>query len=346
VNQYNTLFVGLDVHKDSIAVAYAPEQTGVEPTYLGPIGTRTCDIDKLIRQLHSKASKVLFVYEAGPCGYWLYRYLQKEGKHCMVVAPSLVPRRSGNRVKTDRSDARQLARLLRSEDLSPVYVPSPEDESVRDLCRLREDILSDLKSAKHRLESFLLRHDIRYEGKADWKAAHLRTLAHISLATPAQKIVFQEYVGAVTHLMDRLAVIEEEIRQHAKSWRLAPFVHAFQALRGVQLHVAVTIAAELGDIRRFEKPRQLMAYVGLHPSEYSSGDTRRQRGIAKTGNPIRAVCLSRGLGRTAIPLGSHERFKCGRSSCPRRSVISHGKPKCDCAGAAESCWLVANIAIS
>ncbi len=133
------MYVGLDVHKDSIAVAYAPEAQGSEVIFLGPIGTRQCDIDKLIRQLHSKAPRLRFVYEAGPCGYWLYRYLQKKGQECMVVAPSLIPRRPGDRVKTDRRDALQLARLLRSGDLNPVYVPSLEDESIRDLCRLRED---------------------------------------------------------------------------------------------------------------------------------------------------------------------------------------------------------------
>ena len=281
----STLFVGLDVHKDSIAVAYAPDERGAEVIFLGPIDTRQCDIDRLIRQLHSKASRLLFVYEAGPCGYWVYRYLQKKGEDCMVVAPSLIPRKPGDRVKTDRRDAVQLARLMRSGDLNPVYVPSLEDESIRDLCRAREDLMGDLKAAKHRLKSFLLRHDIRYTGKADWNAAHLRWLADdVALPTAAQRIVFQEYVRAITHLVDRLAQIDEELHEHAKGWRLAPLVAAYQALRGVQFHVAVTIVAELGDLTRFDTPRQLMSYVGLHPSEHSSGNARRQGGIAKTGN--------------------------------------------------------------
>lgn len=281
----STLFVGLDVHKDSIAVAYALDERGAEVIFLGPIGTRQCDIDHLIRQLHSKASRLLFVYEAGPCGYWVYRYLQKKGEDCMVVAPSLIPRKPGDRVKTDRRDAVQLARLMRSGDLNPVYVPSLEDESIRDLCRAREDLMGDLKAAKHRLKSFLLRHDIRYTGKADWNAAHLRWLADdVALPTAAQRIVFQEYVRAITHLVDRLAQIDEELHEHAKGWRLARLVAAYQALRGVQFHVAVTIVAELGDLTRFDTPRQLMSYVGLHPSEHSSGNARRQGGIAKTGN--------------------------------------------------------------
>jgi transposase len=285
MNQFSTLFVGLDVHKNSIAVAYAPDERGSEAVFLGPVGTRQCDIDKLIRRLYSKAFRLLFVYEAGPCGYWLYRYLQKKGEDCIVVAPTLIPRKPGDRVKTDRRDAVQLARLMRSGDLNPVYVPSLEDESIRDLCRAREDSMSDLKSAKHRLKSFLLRHDIRYVGKANWNAAHLRWLADkVALPTAAQRIVFQDYVRAITHLVERLDQIEEELREHAKGWRLAPLVTAYQALRGVQFQVAVTIAAELGDITRFDNPRQLMSYVGLHPSEYSSGNARRQGGIAKTGN--------------------------------------------------------------
>jgi transposase len=280
-----TFFVGLDVHKDSIAVAYAPDERGAEVIFLGPIGTRQCDIDKLIRQLHSKAPRLLFVYEAGPCGYWLYRYLKKKSQDCIVVAPSLIPRRPGDRVKTDRRDAVQLARLMRSGDLNPVYVPCLKDESIRDLCRSREDAIGDLKSSKQRLKSFLLRHDIRYVGKVSWNAAHLRWLADdVALPTAAQRIVFQDYVRAITYLMERLQQIEQELQEHVKVWRLAPLVTAYQALRGVQFHVAVTIAAELGELTRFDKPRQLMAYVGLHPSEYSSGNARRQGGIAKTGN--------------------------------------------------------------
>jgi transposase len=280
-----TLFVGLDQHKDSLSVAYAPEEQGTEVVYMGPIGTRQCDIDKMIRQLHSKASKLRFVYEAGPCGYWLYRYLTKKGEDCIVVAPSLIPRKPGDRVKTDRRDAVHLARLLRTGDLNPVYVPKLEDESIRDLCRAREDLACDLKIAKQRLKSFLLRHDIRYSGKADWNAAHLRWLADdVALPTEAQRIVFQEYVNAITHLMERVQCILQELQEQVKTWRLAPVVEALQALRGVQFHVAITIVAELGDITRFDKPRQLMAYVGLHPSEHSSGSTRRQGGIAKTGN--------------------------------------------------------------
>ena len=280
----STIYVGLDVHKDSFAVAYAAEDRDAEVNYLGPIGTRQCDIDQLVRKLQSKGGELIVAYEAGPCGYGLFRYLRKKGLRCLVVAPSLIPRKSGDRVKTDRRDAVQLARLLRSGDLTSVYVPEPGDEAIRDLCRAREDSMADLKAAKFRLKSFLLRHDIRYTGKADWRPAHLRWLAEVVCPIPAQQIVFQEYVRALTQAFERVERLKLLLRDQASSWRLAPVVEALQALRGVQFTVAVTTVAELGDITRFSRPAQLMSYLGLHPSEHTSGVNRRQGGIAKTGN--------------------------------------------------------------
>jgi transposase len=151
------------------------------------------------------------VYEAGPCGYWLYRYLTKKNLTCWVVAPSQIPKKAGDRVKTDRRDAVQLARLLRAGDLTPVYIPSVEDEAIRDVVRAREDVLKDLKAAKVRLKAFLLRQDIRYEGRANWTAAHLRWLANVGCPTPAQQIVFQEYVRAVSEQTERLERLEAAI---------------------------------------------------------------------------------------------------------------------------------------
>jgi transposase len=187
----STLFVGLDVHKETIAVAYVAEERGAAVVSLGTIGTRQGDIAKLIRKLHSKGKTLHCVYEAGPCGYWLYRYLTKQGLKCWVVAPSQIPKKAGDRVKTDRRDAVQWARLLRSGELSPVYIPSGEDEAIREVVRAREDVLKDLKAAKMRLKAFLLRQDIRYEGRANGTAAHLRWLADVVCPTPAQQIVFQ-----------------------------------------------------------------------------------------------------------------------------------------------------------
>jgi transposase len=284
MRQSSTLYIGMDVHKDSIAVAYVAQEHGAEVTYLGTIGTRQCDIDHLIRKMQSKAQHLIFVYEAGPCGYWLYRYLTQKGYDCWVVAPSLIPKKAGDRVKTDRRDAVQLARLMRSGDLTSVYVPTVEDEAIRDLSRAREDAIRDLKAAKFRLKAFLLRHDIRYSGRAAWGPAHLRWLSEVGCPTPAQQIVFQEYVRAVNEHTERLQRLEQELHDQVKSWRLKPVVDALQALRGVQFTVAVTMVAELGDLTRFDHPRQLMKFLGLIPSEYSSAERRRQGSITKAGN--------------------------------------------------------------
>jgi transposase len=284
MSQSSTLYIGMDVHKDSIAVAYVAQEHGAEVIYLGPIGTRQADIDQLTRKLQAKAQHLVFVYEAGPCGYWLYRYLTKKGYECWVVAPSLIPKKAGDRVKTNRRDAVKLARLMRSGDLTPVYVPKVEDEAIRDLSRAREDVIRDLKAAKFRLKAFLLRQDIRYTGRATWGPAHLRWLSEVVCPTPAQQIVFQEYVRAVNEHTERLQRLEQELQEQVKSWRLHPVVEALQALHGVQFTVAVIMVAELGDLTRFDNPRQLMKFLGLIPSEYSTGEKRRQGSITKTGN--------------------------------------------------------------
>ena len=284
MSQSSTLYIGMDGHKETIAVASVAQDHGAEVTFLGPIGTRQCDIDQRIRQMQSKAKHLVFVYEAGPCGYWLYRYLTKKGDDCWVVAPSLIPQKIGDRVKTDRRDAVHLARLARSGDLTSVYVPTVEDEAIRDLTRAREDTLSDLQDAKFRLKAFLLRHDIRYAGRATWNSAHLRWLAEVVCPTPAQHIVFQEYVRAVTEHTERLQRLEQELQERVKSWRLRPVVDALQALRGVQFTVAVTMVAELGDLTRFNNPRELMKFLGLIPSEYSTGERRRQGSMTTAGD--------------------------------------------------------------
>jgi transposase len=280
----NTLFVGLDVHKDSISVAHVPDDRRAEVTYIGRIGTRAADIDRLLRRLQDKADRLIVAYEAGPCGYVLHRHLTRRGITCLVVAPSLIPRKPGDRVKTDRRDAVQLARLLRSGDLDSVYVPSVEDEALRDLCRAREAAVVTLKAAKFRLKSLLLRLGLHYTGRADWNDAHLRYLSKVVCPTPAQQIVFQESLRAVDEQVERLKRLQAELTDLVPAWRLAPVVHALQALRGVQDTVAVTVVAELGDLTRFDNPRQLAAFLGLVPSEDSTGDSRRQGPITKAGN--------------------------------------------------------------
>jgi transposase len=282
--QPTPLFVGLDVHKDSIAVAHAQGQSADPPVFVGTIGPRQAELDKVIRRLQTRTPALVFAYEAGPCGYGLYRYLTERGFPCDVVAPSLIPKKPGDQIKTDRRDAVELARLLRSGDLTRVYVPTVEDEAIRDLCRARDAARLTLKNAKLRLKAFLLRLGRRYEGRADWNDAHRRYLAKVVCPTPTQQIVFQESVRAVDEQVDRLTRLETELLERAPAWRLYPVVQALQALRGVQFLVAITVVAELGDLTRFVSPRQLAAFVGLIPSEYSSGPARHQGSITKAGN--------------------------------------------------------------
>jgi transposase len=280
----STLDVGMDVHTEAIAVAYGATTPDAEVISLGSLGTRHGDLDHLIRRLQSQATQLVFVYEAGPCGSWLSRYLTKQGDACGVVAPSLIPNKAGARVKTDRRDAGQLARLMRSGDLPPVYVPTVEDDAIRDLTRARDDAPRDLKAATLRLKAFLLRHDMRYTGRAPGSPAPLRWLSEVLCPTPAQHIGFQAYVRAVNEHTERLQRREQALQEQVTSWRLHPVLEALQALRGVQCTVAVTTVAELGDLRRVDRPRQLMKCLALIPSAYSSGERRRQGSITKAGH--------------------------------------------------------------
>jgi transposase len=301
MHQSRTLSIGWDVHKESMAVAYVAKEDHAEVVSLGNIGTRQGDIDHLIRKMQSKSKHLVFVYEAGPCGDWLYRSLTTKGHVCRVVAPSLIPQKPEDRVKTNRRDAIKLARLMRSGDLPPVYVPQVEDEAMRDLCRAREEVIRDLQTAKFRLKAFLLRHDIRYTGQASWSPAHLRWLSDVVCPTPAQQSVCQAYVRAITDHTARLARLDQELTEHVQPWRLAPVVDALQALRGVQCTVAVTTVAERGDLTRFDHPRPLMNYLGFTPSAYSTGERRQQGGITKTGNSPARRALIEGAWASRYP---------------------------------------------
>lgn len=278
-------YIGLDVHKASISVAIA-EAGRQAPEFRGEIPNEPQAIDKLVRQLSQRfaGQPLLFSYEAGPCGYGVYHQIQASGHDCEVVAPALIPRKAGDRVKTDRRDAQMLARLSRSGELTPVWVPTPEQEAIRDLTRAREDMKAIELKARQRLSAFLLRHGKVYAGKSKWTQAYFRWLETVRFDNPVQQIVLEEYIDAVKEAQRRVSGLEKQMEAALPSWSLAPVVEALMAMRGISLITAMTVLAELGDISRFDSPRQLMAYLGLVPSEHSSGGSRRQGGITKTGN--------------------------------------------------------------
>jgi transposase len=282
VNDFITAYVGLDVHKDSIAIAVA--ENGRElPRFVGTVGSETTQLLKALKSLGTPESQ-LIVYEAGPCGYGLVRQLRSRGYACEVIAASKLNRRPGDRIKTDRRDALTLARLARSGDLVQVIVPDERDEAIRDLCRAREDAVRARLKARQQLKAMLLRHGRRYTGRSSWNLAHERFLATVSFAHPAQDIAFTEYRLAVREGHDRVERLTSALRTQTEEWRMKTLVAALSSLRGIDFIAAVTLVAEIGDFRRFSRPTELMGFLGLVPSEYSTGDTQRQGEITKTGN--------------------------------------------------------------
>lgn len=280
----NTVFVGMDVHKESIVASYSLGFGEVRS--LGQMGTLNRDIDRLCQRVQSKGAEVVFVYEAGPCGYGLQRYLARKGFQCLICAPSLIARKPGDRVKTDRRDAEILARGLRADDLSYVHVPDEQDEAFRDLVRAWGGAKDDLKRAKQRLKSFLLVHDVRYTGKANWGNAHRRWLSEFTFPERWSQLAFEEHRRTMEDRIAQCQRLETCLREAAPEWRFYPVVQGLQAMRGVQFTVAVGVIAEIGDLSRFDNPRQLMAWLGLVPSEYSTGNSIRKGGITKAGNSI------------------------------------------------------------
>lgn len=338
-------YVGLDVHKDTIAVAVAPAGRDA-PEFRGEIRNDPQSLRRLIRRLGRQGEALSFCYEAGPCGYGTYWQIQELGYPCAVVAPSLIPRKPGERVKTDRRDALKLARLHRAGDLTTVWVPDAEQEAIRDLTRAREDAKVDELKARQRLNAFLLRHGRRFdEGKCRWTQKHFRWLERQKFDFPHQQVVFQEYLDAVQERQVRVAGLEEQMRQALEAWSLQPLALALMALRSVGLVTAMTVLAELGDLSRFDSPKQLMSFLGLTLSEHSSGGHRRQGHITKAGNThVRRVLVEAGWGyrfparktahlqqqtRNASPkvqaiAWAAQKRLCGRY---RKLALEKGKPK-------------------
>ena len=279
-----TKFIGLDVHSKTISVAIADEGRKGEIRHYGTIENTFDAIDKVIKSLATTGAELRFIYEAGPCGYALYRYLSGNGFKCIVTSPAMIPKRNSVRIKNDRRDALKLARLFRAGELTGIYVPGPEDEAVRDLARARNDARVAERKAKQRLNSFLLRHNFVYPGKKPWTKTYLVWLGKVSLKYPAQKIALQEYIDSVHECTGRVKRLSEQISLAVEEWRMAPTVKALQSLRGVSLISAAITVAELGDLSRFQHPKELMAYLGLVPSEHSSGESIKRGHITKTGN--------------------------------------------------------------
>jgi len=284
MKEYSEAFIGFDTAKKKHAVAIADVGREGEIRYLGEIDSSPLTIERMIRKLAGRYEKLHFCYEAGPTGYGLYRQVRGLGHDCTVVAPSLIPKKSGERVKTNRRDAVTLARLFRAGELTSVWVPDTVHEAVRDLVRARETASQDLRRKRQQLLSFLLRHGRIFSGRQHWSRAHLRWLAQQKFDHPAQQIVFQDAVDAIDDAAARLRRLDEQVAAIVPSWSMAPVVEAYQAMRGVSFVVAVTFVAEVGDLRRFDNPRQLMAFLGLVPSERSTGERVRRAGLTLAGN--------------------------------------------------------------
>jgi len=277
-------YVGLDVHKEKSTIGIAEGDRNGETRHYGEVSSDLVSTERALRKIRGEKGVLHVVYEAGPTGFVLYRHLTRLGIECTVVAPSKIPQAKGGRQKTNRRDAMQLARLHRAGEVTAIHVPDAVDESLRDLTRARSDASCDLKAAKQRLKSFLLRQGFHYQGKANWGEAHQRYLRELVLPLPALKSVMEEYLLAVTQATERLKRLEELIAAQVPQWRLYPAVKALMCFRGFDLVAAATLVSEINEVRRFAHPRGLMAYLGLVPKENSTGDDRKLGAITKAGN--------------------------------------------------------------
>lgn len=304
-------FIGLDVHKATISVAAADTGRNGEVRHVSTIENAPTAIGKLARNLVRRHGVVEFVYEAGSCGYNVQRQLADMGLTCRVCAPSLTPRKPGERIKNDRRDAIALARLYRAGELTYVWVPDALHEALRDLVRARHAGCQGVRRDRVRIQAFLLRCDLRFAGKP-WSTRHRRWLCNRQFAHPAQQIAFQTYLNALGQDEARKTEIEGQIRELLACSPWAKQMQALQALKGVGPVVAATIIAEVGDFSRFVHPRQLVAYFGLAPGEHSSGSTVRPRGITKAGSSIArtVLCEAAWNYRTTPKVGQWMKERC------------------------------------
>jgi transposase len=283
---HDNIFIGLDVHKATISVAVAQGERGGEVRCWGTMPNWPDQVRRLCEKLAGDGRRRHFCDEAGPCGYGLHRQVAELGHDCVVVAPSLIPVKSGDRVKTDRRDAVMLAKLHRAGELTEVWVPDPAHEAMRDLVRARATAVRVAGKARQHLQAFLLRHGRVYPGKKGWTKAYRRWLTTVRFSHLAQQIMLQDYIHAVTDAEARIERLTGQIADLMPGWSLAPVVEAVQAMRGVAFIVAVAVMAEVGDFNRFDNPRQLTAYLGLTPSEHSSGPSVRRGSITNAGSSL------------------------------------------------------------
>lgn len=283
-----TYYVGLDVHKNSIAIAYAAGSSRKPATYYGECGGSNLAAENALRKVAKKLGVKLqdlqVCYEAGPTGFVLARRLLQLGVNCQLMAPSKTERKSHEPIKTDKRDAKMIAKLFRNGDITAVRIPPVTDEAVRDLCRARTDASDDLSRSKQRLNSFLLRLGFNYKGKGKWTDAHMRYLRHLTMPNGAHSLVLEEYIQAIDSNLARVQRLEALLKEQLVEWEWEPVVRALMGFKGFQEVAAMTVVSELGDLRRFDHPRKLMAFLGLVPGEHSSGSKRRQGAITKCGN--------------------------------------------------------------
>lgn len=285
------LYIGLDVHADTIAVGIAEDGRNGELRFYGNITNNADALLRLSKKLSDKGQKLEFCYEAGPCGYGIHRYLTKLGHECAVVSPAMIPRKAGDRIKTDRRDAMMLARLWRAGELTGIHTPDAEQEAVRDLIRARKQATDALKVAKMQLLSFLLRHGLKYP-RHYWTVSHWRWLNELrKFPYPHQQMAFEDMKRTIRNHLERIDSYNEAIIECVEGWRYGATVDALRALRGVNTIIAATLIAEIGDMNRFTCPRQLMSWLGLVPSEHSSGNNVRRGRITKAGNVLARTML-------------------------------------------------------
>lgn len=312
----NKAYVGFDVHAATITVKVAGPGRGDEGIRdYGTIANRPDAIRKLINKIRKEYREIAVCYEAGPCGYTIYWQLVGMGVHCDVIAPSLIPTKAGDRVKTDRRDAHKLARYYRSGELTPVFVPDKAHEAIRDLVRAREAAKKDLRVARHRLGKFLLRNGLHRPKHVatNWTQKHLDWIKTLKFEEKSQEIVYVDYLHEVEHQRDRLKALESFLEKAIEESpaEIREVVAALQMLRGVGKITAIGVTLEVGNFSRFSSPSQLMNYAGMIPSEHSSGPTRRQGAITKAGNKhLRTLMIEAGWSYRYLPALNSRMKKC------------------------------------